>query len=391
MTPNIRTLPSGRHQVRFRYKGVEHVSPHTFRTKADAVAWRDNELSELRKGTWIDPRGGQTTVAAFAASWLAGRDLAERTAELYQQLLRDHINPRFGKKSLASVTPGQVRSWYGELPARIVARELERAHPRSIDGRTAAAKAYRLLATIMRAAVADELISRSPCRLPGAAKEEAAERETVTVDEADALAWALPERYRIVVDLIMWCQLRQGEWMRLQRSSLDLKRGTLEVRRSRVKKMDGTMLEKDPKSDAGKRVIFVPPNALFPLRKHVERFVGPELEAYVVTGERGGPLHPGTWYKAWATAKAAIGRPDLRPHDLRHSGLTLLAQYGATTKELMHRAGHASSEAALRYQHATLERDRQLALELANADPSWHVVGTEPAHPSSRGHLRRVK
>ncbi|HUP68861.1 MAG TPA: hypothetical protein VM142_03490 [Acidimicrobiales bacterium] len=34
---------------------------------------------------------------------------------------------------------------------------------------------------------------------------------------------------------------------------------------------------------------------------------------------------------------------------------------GATTKELMHRLGHASAAAALRYQHATAQRDEAIA------------------------------
>ena len=41
-----------------------------------------------------------------------------------------------------------------------------------------------------------------------------------------------------------------------------------------------------------------------------------------------------------------------------------IAATGATTAELMRRAGHASPDAALRYQHATLERDSLLANKL---------------------------
>ena len=67
----------------------------------------------------------------------------------------------------------------------------------------------------------------------------------------------------------------------------------------------------------------------------------------------------------WHKARTAIGRPDLRFHDLRHSGLTWSAATGASVAELMRRAGHASQAAALRYQHATDDRDRVLADALA--------------------------
>jgi integrase len=54
----------------------------------------------------------------------------------------------------------------------------------------------------------------------------------------------------------------------------------------------------------------------------------------------------------------------LRLHDLRHTGATLAAMTGATTKELMARLGHASPRAALIYQHATADRDRVIAEKL---------------------------
>lgn len=43
---------------------------------------------------------------------------------------------------------------------------------------------------------------------------------------------------------------------------------------------------------------------------------------------------------------------------------TLTAATGASTRELMHRMGHASPAAALRYQHATRDRDAAIAAAL---------------------------
>ncbi len=57
---------------------------------------------------------------------------------------------------------------------------------------------------------------------------------------------------------------------------------------------------------------------------------------------------------------------DLHFHDLRHTANTLAAATGASTRELMHRMGHASSAAALRYQHATRDRDRAIAQALGD-------------------------
>ena len=64
----------------------------------------------------------------------------------------------------------------------------------------------------------------------------------------------------------------------------------------------------------------------------------------------------------WPKTVVAAGLPaGFHFHDLRHTGNQLAANAGATTRELMHRMGHGSMRAALVYQHATTERDRQIA------------------------------
>lgn len=64
-------------------------------------------------------------------------------------------------------------------------------------------------------------------------------------------------------------------------------------------------------------------------------------------------------------ARDAAGRPDLRFHDLRHTGAVLAAATGATLAELMARLGHSTAGAALRYQHAAAERDKVIAAALS--------------------------
>jgi hypothetical protein len=82
-------------------------------------------------------------------------------------------------------------------------------------------------------------------------------------------------------------------------------------------------------------------------------------------------VSPRTLDRVWNIARRAVDRTDLHLHDLRHTGLTWSSTLGATTAELMHRGGHDSHVAALRYQHATQDRDWALANalgELATGD-----------------------
>ncbi len=46
-------------------------------------------------------------------------------------------------------------------------------------------------------------------------------------------------------------------------------------------------------------------------------------------------------YKAYCGPREKAGRPDLRFHDLRHTGAVLAAATGATPGELMARLGHS--------------------------------------------------
>ena len=62
-------------------------------------------------------------------------------------------------------------------------------------------------------------------------------------------------------------------------------------------------------------------------------------------------------FRAWNKTRTAVGIEYLHFHDLRHTGNTLAASTGASTKELMSRMGHSSSVAAIRYQHACLDSE----------------------------------
>lgn len=101
------------------------------------------------------------------------------------------------------------------------------------------------------------------------------------------------------------------------------------------------------------------------LKGHLDSNVPPDPGSSVIVGEKGGPISPQVLAKAWSKARTSVGRPDLRLHDLRHTGLTWCAQAGGTVPELMRRGGHASRAAALGYQHATEDRDRLIADALA--------------------------
>ena len=106
------------------------------------------------------------------------------------------------------------------------------------------------------------------------------------------------------------------------------------------------------------------PHALIPvIREHLDMYVGKKASAPVFPSpyDPGKPLSQTNHNLVWHRAREAVGLPAFRFHDLRHTGLTLYAQQGATLAEIMERGGHSDVEVAMRYQHAAEDRARTLA------------------------------
>lgn len=348
---SVRHLPSGRYQASYWHEGTRHIAEQTFPTKGDALAHLSSIETDLHRGAWIDPTAGRITFGEWAQKWLDGRaDLRPVTKAKYQHMLDRHVVPVIGPLSLSKVTSSAVRAWYMDMREKYV---------------TTGDDAYRMLRAILNTAVADGLIARNPCQVRGAGLARSAERPIATVAELAAAVKTVPDRHRLVLLLPAWCQLRRGEVIGLQRRDIDLLHGTIRIDRSVVRPMDGTTVVGPPKTNAGARTLTVPSNVLPILRNHLKRYVEPQQQAWLFTDESGGPMNPVTLNRIWQRARKKIGRTDLHYHDLRYTGLTWAAASGASVAELMRRGGHANPAAALRYQHATEDRDRVIAEALA--------------------------
>jgi integrase len=368
---SVRKLPSGRWQARYWDAGQQRAAPSTFATKADAVAWLASAQTDQLRGSWVDPSAGKLSFDAYANRWLIGRnDLRRTTYGKYRYLLDSHILPTLGGLELRQLAPAHVRSWYQELTGRY---------------QTVADDAYRLLRAVLNTAVADELIARSPCQVKGAGQVRSPERPVATVAEVEAAVAAMPERYRLAGALTAWCQLRRGEVLALQRRHVDRLHGTITVDQAWSVPHNSPPTMGPPKTAAGVRTVAIPAHIVLGLEEHLDRWVDEEADAWLFATSTGTALSPRNLQRMWSAARQAAGRPDLHIHDLRHSGLTWSAATGAATADLMRRGGHANPRAALRYQHATKDRDEALAAALAEmatgAVPSRVVLAAHPAIP----------
>jgi hypothetical protein len=98
---NIRKLPSGRHQARYRGPdGQMRSAPSTFGRKTDAALWLSVKQAEIARGDWMAPEMARQDFAGYAEQWLRDRVLKVRTMELYRGLLGNHLLPTFGAMAM---------------------------------------------------------------------------------------------------------------------------------------------------------------------------------------------------------------------------------------------------------------------------------------------------
>ncbi len=363
-----RRTTTGEWRYDVRWRAGDQERSKTFARRKDADAYRAKVEGDELVGIVANPRTGKVSFAPYAADWLDsrvvnGRPLSPSTRYGYERLLTRNILPHFGPLPLRAITPERVRTWYGTVTTD--------------SGHDQAAKSYRLLSAILNTAVSDERIARNPCRVRGGGRETSAERPTPATAEVLALIEAMSERYRLVLVLAGLGGLRMGEILGLRLSDVDSLRSAVHIRQTAQEIPGIGRIVKDPKSDAGRRTVVLAKQAMAAIASHLEAF-GCADTGELITDPRGGPARRSRVSVAWTEAKTAVGvDPEMHPHDLRHHAATLMAQMpGVTTKELMARIGHSSPRAALIYQHATAERDRQVAAFL-----EAQLDGATPAKP----------
>jgi integrase len=157
-----------------------------------------------------------------------------------------------------------------------------------------------------------------------------------------------------------WCGLRYGEATALTRADVDLKRGVLHVRRG-VTRTKGEWHVSTPKNGE-ERAVTIPDSIAAAVAAHVADLAPDDL---LFPAPRGGYMIAPTFGKLFRAAAVAIGRPDVRVHDLRHFGLVRYAMAGATPAELMARGGHRTMQAAQVYFNVARGRDAELTRRMS--------------------------
>lgn len=357
----VTKLPSKRYRARYAVPDVyprRYVNaPMTFDRKRDAEDWLATERAKLVAGVTPLMLDTTLTLREFTETWMTkrrnsrGESLRPSVVRTYRQYHK-LIFPTLGDKPLAKITRPMVDAWYASL---------DPGTP------TMRARTYSHLRTVLETAVYEDLIATNPCRIRGAsAARVKTKTQIATPDQVLELVDQMPDHLKLAPLLGAWCQLRSGELLELRRR--DFQGATVYVSRGVTRDENNDAVIGDPKTDAGTRAISIPPHIRLAVQDHIDRFAaaGPDGLLFRTPGSANEQIVQQSFSYHF---KQAVRRTSLPPtfrfHWLRHTGLTLAAQAGATIAELKARAGHATASTVLLYQHATRVRDEALAEALS--------------------------
>ena len=161
--------------------------------------------------------------------------------------------------------------------------------------------------------------------------------------------------------------LRQGEALGLEWADIDLEGGALHVRHA-LQRVDGRLVQVEPKTKRSRRTIPLPELAIAALHAHRGRQLQEQLwqgsrwqeSGYVFTTMIGTPLDGVSVTKAFQRILRRVGLPHQRFHDLRHGCASLLLAQGVSPRVVMEILGHSQISLAMHtYSHVipSLERD----------------------------------
>jgi len=319
----VRVYPSGRKALFFdwrdngRQRRVQ-IGTHPAWTIGKAREHATRMRRKVDVGESVGAQRG-SRVADLAEQWRAVVDLTRRpsTARSYGRLLDSHIVPRFGKGEPKAITRNAIELWHGEIAQRTPFE---------------ANRALAVLSAFLSWLEHDRLIDRNPAR--GVKRRPETSRE-IFLDAAEigaALAALDADSGRagaLALKLALLTGCRIGEATHLTAGQISAKRSVWikPAATTKQKRLHIAPLSKDALAAARELLTIGPPTY-------------DQVRA------------------VWDRVRSAIGRPDIRIHDLRHSRASALARNGASLLQIGKVLGHTSPQTTARYSHLV---DRDLA------------------------------
>ncbi len=341
-------------------------------TKKEAEKRLAELLHQLDTGTFMRP--GKTTLAVYLETWLkdyAWPNLAPRTAEGYEHIIRRHLIPALGNITLMQLKPEHLQRYYSE---KLTGGQFDSSG--SLSAQTVRHH-HTALHKALQTAVEWGLLNRNAADAVSPPHVQRPEMQTWDEDEiTNFLEAAKTTPYHCLFYLALFTGMRRSELLALRWQDVDFIMSQIYVSRSLHVLKGGKVVFKSPKTAKGRRTVALPPSAILTLRDHHEKqtlervMLGiPQTDDDLVFGHFDGkPLLPNTVTHAWIKLVRHTGLKPIRLHDARHTHASLMLKQGIHPKIVQERLGHSSVTITLdTYSHVAPGLQQAAALRFDEA------------------------
>ena len=384
IAPNLYQRPSdGKFEIGFSDSGGRwRIKTLRARNKTEARAERDLFLSKLRAGQVAAPT--EITLAEVAAEYVAmleasvlSGDRSARTLERYMDHLDGHILPELGQIQVQKLTADALAAFMRDRQATGLSSWTRKGMLTPLG---------RVLSLAVRRGYLSEnpLRRLEPDELPkGKAKDEP---RVLDRDEIGRLLAEASELYMPALATKVFSGLRAMELLGLCWSCVDFDRGVITVRHQLTRASKGTPARLvELKTRGARRDVVLLPELAELLREHrrhaFQRGLAREHDYVFVTGE-GTAVN----YRNFATrglTKAADraelnvdGKPELTPHDLRHTFGSHLVRQGTDVVTVSRQMGHARPSITLDvYSHEFADVQHRHSIEAKLTSAFGGIIG----------------
>jgi integrase len=315
-------------------------------SKREAEQKLSELLRQLDTGSFVKP--GKVTLGEFLERWLkdyAWPNLAPRTAEGYEHIIRHHLVPALGKVVLTQLKPEHLQRYYAEKLASGRNDGKGALSPRTVRHH------HVTLHDALEHAVRWGLLSRNP--VDGVSPPRCQRPEWHTLSEEDILNFleaAKKTANFALFHMALYTGMRRSELLALRWFDIDLLLCQACVTRTLHYLQNGGIVFRSPKTARGCRMIALSPSTVSVLREHQEKqrldraMLGiPQRDDDLVFGDlEGKPLLPNSVTHAWIKLVRRTGLNGVRLHDARHSHASLMLKAGIHPKIVQERLGHSS-------------------------------------------------
>ena len=316
------------------------------KTKAEVVKKMNEVLVDLERGTYIEPTN--ITLGNWIREWLDDRKphLTESTYNVYEMLIRVHIEPVLGDVTLKNLQTRRIQKLLNEkfTNGRVDGKG-------GLSSRTVK-YIHQALNGCLSQAVKERIISFNPaeyCELP---KQEVNDIRVFSHEElqrflqiAEKESQHFPAFY-----LSISTGLRRGELLGLTWDDIDFENYSININKQLVRSKKDGLVFKSLKTKKSKRRIKVDNTAIAVLKNHKTKQSKTKLslgEIYqdnnlIFCTDIGMPLEPRNFNRHFYMLVKKAKIPHTRLHDLRHLYATIAIESGVDLKIVSSILGHSS-------------------------------------------------